>query len=915
MKLVGQCPSCHAHYQLDPEDIGHALQCECGVNLFASSTAAIDQKTVCCTDCGQVHLVQTGQSTEWVNCECGTKVLVPTVILRMPLTRDVENGGSDRSSRDSQAEIQAVGEPALKTKRKPVINCPQCSKAYEVDKSDLNQQSQCECGCVFATEVDQDRQLIALITESELQPRDDETERRSASERPASLRKKSRSWVEIFGALAVFGFLIASVIVFALRDRATTEPESVATQGAASSTSDDSSETYSVDALKEAITMAGFNRESFQESTLLRLSEPASTSNRAAASAGSSRSSGNDQSEPSEKLRLPPLAQRPLPQPNKTRERIEPVPASSQGLTFEKAYENAFAAYRETTDLKTKFGTSPNPNQSAQLRERIGVTLGLLQSAHDLGMRRGDHDKVNELRYFLTWMYYHAGCLPESAVVGGAVARWGGKDHPATKEAAMVALAATQEASATQWALPDRVGELDHMQAIIDVVQKRWPGHPQLETMRMNLATSYDAFSQYDAAVSNYKRIGKDSPHYEAAQLAAGNALWTQFRRTFAGDEELAPRAKTLLRSAREYLAVAVKPMQADAKTPSLELIQTKLTLARIDTLLGSLTQASNWLSGKPFPLTESVALSKPTRRQVAVPASVIRGIFDLQFAVRSQLDDATGAKASLQQLSKILGQKSGEEVGDKMFGVAIEFINESTANGKIDPQAVKTLDELLAPLQGKQSTLTAENRLWIGESWSQFADRAVSPALARDCFEKAAASFAAAMQSPGFDNKSRTAAQIRQTQFLRKAGRLSDALDVIEQMLQLTPNVFSLQMEAAMTIERIALDDADPEGLLHAVQGPPDSAVWGWNKLVTALHSMRFSSKGTEEHAKQLLQAQEHLVRCRWLLCQATIDPVEQSKSKASVAKILNRLMQTTSPQQQPEFGRLKQLNALLDT
>ena len=908
MSLVGQCPSCHTHYELEAEDIGHALTCECGVGLFVCEVSGFDQLSVRCPECKTDFVLDRDDAGDTVGCDCGAVVPVPTVVFRAALAESSATESGESASR-SKAE-SAAGE---KAKRTPVVRCPQCSTEYRVTREDLNVVSECECGCLFTTTLDGNRKLIANRFDGSNLNRQSETKSDEANE--ASLgRQKQRSWFGIVGTAAVLSLLIGSIVMFVRRNSG--EPSEQVSANVAPTTPGTTG-AYSPEQLADVIRSAGIRIASSNDGSLggmdVNVTANGATSNTASAD---SRSAANEGQAVSKTLRLPPLAERPLPEPVAARERIDPIAVTDRRLTFDKAYETAFAAYRAAKELKRP--TDEEGLEAMQsYREQIGKALGLLQQSHDLGMAVNDPEtaesrqaQIDELRYFMTWMYYHAGCLEEAAIFGEAVARWGDSDKPTTNEATMLALQSSQELGSTQWGIRDRVGELQRMKSLAEIISKRWPDHPQLESVWMTLAQTYDAYNHPEQAAGIYARIQESSDQYVAAQLAAGNAKWTAFRYRIGNVAEAAQLAP-LRNAARAHLVTALEALQADAKSPTPQLVQAKLTLARIDILSGEPAKAVQWLNKEPLAVTASIAVSSPRKNQIEMPKAFVRSVYEALFAAQNLLNDPKGAKAALEQMAKALGPGQAGGVGSKMTDVAFKYVRELKASKRISGAQVKTLEGLLAPIQKRKNGLSTQNRLWIAESWSEFGDKARPAALARQCYDKAAANLRAAMKDRKFPKKMRSSARLRLIQMLRHAGKKNEAMEVIEEILEKTPNIFQLQIEAANALEQMAIEEADPSRLLDSINGPDDSPIWGWSKLVTALHGVRYSDNATETNKQQLLECQFHLARGRWLLARATVDPTDQERSIASVSKMLARLVATTSEDQQPWLNRLKKLQA----
>jgi len=887
MSFVGQCPACHKTCQQTQDDLQGAWQCDCGATLFACAADLFDELSIHCVKCGADFRVGREASGQAVRCECGAESVAPTVVLRSP--------------------IQETSSLVL-AKPRAIVDCPSCRQPYRVTKTDLNRDSLCDCNCIFKVMVGPDRRLIAQTVRS------GDTAIPDCSTADAQdvvvQRKRKRSWMATLGSTVVVAFLLISTVMFLRREQGA-KPLPAPQPNARVNHAATGSQVHSAAMLASAIQAS--RHLLAPESVFGSTHEFAMTVPRRSMESTEVQQSGPSAAEPNQKLRLPPLAEPTLPQPTAARERIALVPAPYQGFTFEKTFEIAFADYRETKRAIVAAEASGDANRIASSRQRIGKTLGLLKQTHDLGMLRGGNEHIHELRYFLTWMYFHAGCLPEAAIMGEAVARWGDRDDPATKEAVMLALAALQEANATQWGIPERTGELDRMAAIADLLAKRWPQHPQLDTIWMNLAQSYESFGQSERAAQAFLRVGKSSDHFSAAQLAAGNAYWTAYRRGLPAEGE-PPQALVSLRdAARKHFSQGVNLLQVHEKKPSVGMMYAKLSLARIEMLADRPQQAETWITAKPFPMTTSIVTSKPSKTQVVMPQPFVRSVFETLFAARSASGNPAGAKAAWQQMAKLLGPGSRADMSDKLMSVTVEFLRELKTSSQITRQQITTLEGLIAPLKQKGNGLAVSDRLWLGESWSELAARASSDELARLCYDRAAAIYGEALQSKGFPQASLVSAQRRQAELLRRAGKLDAALAVTEQILATTPNVFQLQIEAAATLQQIAIEQTDTQRLIDAVSGPPDSAIWGWNRLVTTLHGVRFSPQGTDQHAAQLLRCQFHLAQCRWLIAKATVNQAEQRTLVAAVSKMLRRWLQTTSDTQEDWQDKLKQLQSLV--
>ena len=144
-------------------------------------------------------------------------------------------------------------------------------------------------------------------------------------------------------------------------------------------------------------------------------------------------------------------------------------------------------------------------------------------------------------------------------------------------------------------------------------------------------------------------------------------------------------------------------------------------------------------------------------------------------------------------------------------------------------------------------------------------------------------------------------------------AGKPGEAITVLERLLSDTPNAFALQIDAAEALQEKALAEGKPLELTKAIDGPAgksgQSPIWGWGKLVTTLHDVRYSADG-EKSKEQFLKAQFNLVYCQWMIAKATSDETERQEKRDDVSRQLKKILATTSPDSEPWFSKLKQID-----
>ncbi len=646
MSRLGQCPSCRVVYELDDDAVGQVMECPCGAALFVCDVTGFTEIPVFCTECDGQYVVDHSGCGEVVQCECGANITVPTAVLRLPVSSPGTAPTSLLSRPDQSATVAQDGASqdgvpqggaSENTEPQDIVNCPSCGQRFSTTDEDLGDEAVCSCGCVFVVGAGSDGAVTAKPKRSANKPEDDD--------QPAAkpLRRKQHvSMVSIAGLAAVALLLLISIIMFATRER-----RKVAAKGSPQATESSSSPASASVSIPEGTAIKPNSLTAVAaDSPLMSARQGTVTASQGTVSAsqgtGVNNSGGNQPSKPADPTLafLAPPSPRPLPQAKPARSLVPIIPAANRGLTFERAYAEAFAAYEATNRLKQ---AAKDSGDTDQYHEQLGLAMGLLQQTLELATKQPGNQNVNELRYLLTYLYFTAGRLPEASVLGEAVARWGDAKQPSTREAALIALAATQEANESAWGIAAAVGELDQMRVVADVIAARWPQDPQLDLIWMDLGQRYDAFGKPAGAADAFARVAKTSPHYGTAQLAAGSALWAQYRIAVADQSSAnAGDDAKVLQRAETFLSNGVAALVSQKK-PTMAIVSAKLTLARMAMLAGDLQQAESWLVNEPLSVTESISTSKSTETTAKVSEPFLRAVFETLFAIRTEQRDPAG--------------------------------------------------------------------------------------------------------------------------------------------------------------------------------------------------------------------------------------------------------------------------------
>ncbi|MGI9470450.1 MAG: hypothetical protein ACR2NZ_02880, partial [Rubripirellula sp.] len=808
MSHVGQCPSCHTRYELEAADVGHLLECGCGEVLFACNASSLPVIPVRCDSCGETYEVDGSDAGQPVECECGKTLVVPTVVFRLPIGTGEAAAAAISSANEDDEELGDEDSDAVETVG--IAN-------------DTAGNGEAAAGGIVVT------------SEDDSHPNRDQSDR-SRSSRPKGESQSKSSLATWLGVAAVVVFLLFAVGMFVMR-----EPPSKAKAKVASA---EDAGTEADSPVSNVDPPPARGAESKADPALVAEVASLGTSVTAATSVTAPVATASKQAEAKEEVRYPIMTSTlyALPKPTKAKTRVPVSTERVPRMTLNSGVPKAFDAYEATQKLQTAAESSGVAADVEAYHQSLGKTLAVIEYVHRLAMEESDQKQINSMRYLLAYLYYAAGHLPEACVLGEAVARWGDKEEPATKEAAMIALAASQELSEAQWGKSEMVGELTEMESIVSVLAKRWPDDPQLDLIWMNLAYLYEAFNYPSKAIAIYQKLAAGSPQYGDAQIASGMARWGILRRSELSDRTKFDREE--LKIARQELVRGLRKKEKDDALLTPTVVDVRLALAQMDLLLGENERAEQWLIESPPSLIESVSVNETEEAEsiVVVDEPVARQVFDVWFFIRQQAGDAEGATDVLSKMSEVV-ESSVEQVEARRMSIMKRTVDQLKTAANVTRADVEQLEKLSAKLLAEESSVPTANLLWLGESWSEIGHRARNPEVAKDCAAAAADLYGKAMLRTDFPANSEQTAQLRRIELLRRSGKVLESLKLIEEVLAKTPNVFSLQIEAAESLQQLALDSGRASDLTAAMKGPEGfSSIWGWGKLVTSLHAARWS-------------------------------------------------------------------------
>ena len=874
MHRVATCPKCRTVYELDEDDIGHLMECECGAALFACHARTLEVFNLFCVDCGIEHQVRGADVGSVVELVCGASVRVPSVVLRLPV------GGHDLAARAASewrkqemgvaVDVGGANQPARHAREND--DSSHEAKPDEAKTNDQSVHKKVESRPVSASDG-------RSTSDARLNSRSD---RSSESRRTAPSQRNLGSTLGIFAVATLF---IGAVAMYLLR-----EPPSQRRLNQTKATSQSSRsigiETRRIPEAQSSLVIAGTGLNLGSQNTGVSSLPMARVTQAPSGNvAGVSGRRGG--------YRLPPPTIYALPEKKTPRQRIAVQVWKSSFPNLQSALETAFEKYKRVQKLKEQADASNSPTDMKEYQKAIAGAIGLIEQVHELAVAKSANQEIATTRYLLAFLYLKAGMLPEAAVVGAALARWGELADPSTKEAGLIALAATQELSDLHWGDEGDLGELRQMEEIANILQSRWPDDRQNDLIWMNLGYLYEAFNQPQYAVRIYENILQSSEHYGTAVLASGMSEWNVLRQQQAAtgkaiDSEDRKRVK-------QRIAKGLRLVEQRDGELMVNHVDARLALAQIDLISGKPEMAEQWLTVEPSALLSSIRVrDDDDESKLLIDEAVARQLYDVLFHARKEMGDTKGATQAIEDLAVLVGD-SGEEMATRRITLLKSAFEKLKERGEMHNADFESAKEMSNRIMQDSSVVPTATVLWLGESWAQVGERnsSAEPSgqnkFADEAARLAAEFFDVAIKRNDFPKESLQAVQLRRIDLLRRSGEVMQSLKQIEDMLANEPNVFTLQIAAAQCLQQVAVKYERSSDLVAAIEGPSGfSPIWGWGKLVTTLHATRYSASATPRHTEQLALAQYNLFWCRYQLAFQIKDPEEKQRQLTAVEKSL---------------------------
>jgi tetratricopeptide (TPR) repeat protein len=503
-----------------------------------------------------------------------------------------------------------------------------------------------------------------------------------------------------------------------------------------------------------------------------------------------------------------------------------------------------------------------------------------------------DPKQLNEVRYFLCWLYWEAEDFYRAAVLGEFLARRF-PDHPAASSAAKISMAAFEQlynrAVASGGGKENTDFEARRMAEMADFIVRRWPGTPDADIafgVLVSYAIRNDQIGQAEKLLA--EASAESRPRLE---LQLGNAMWSRYldlaqpgrSADAAALGKIKQTAEKYLRSGRKAEQDADEVSDA-AATGALYLAQILLSDGKYDEAIelledkksGPLTLASSnhRVASRAAYVVE--AYKAALRAYVSANPPQEKKTLQTLEKLEAAVQDASNGRAAEEQLTRIY---IGMGVG---LQKQIDALRQSGQEQQAELVAT-AFGQFLDRIQARQDTLNWPTRVWLAQTYYQMGDGEAVNRLppgakpltrqSRDYLLKARDAYRKLLDEAAQDPKlapketSLLAARMQLAECYRALGQYKEASEAIVSILKEKEASLVAQRAAAYAYQGRGQEDA--RYLEQAIYGGDrapsgQNVVWGWLKISQVTGR---TGKDNQQFRDAFFEARLNIARCRYLI------------------------------------------------
>ncbi|HEY3395335.1 MAG TPA: hypothetical protein VGK58_21720, partial [Lacipirellulaceae bacterium] len=542
-----------------------------------------------------------------------------------------------------------------------------------------------------------------------------------------------------------------------------------------------------------------------------------------------------------------------------------------------------------------------------------------------------DPKLVNEVRYFLCWLYWEAEDYYRAAVLGEFIARRY-PDHPAASSAAKLSMASFEQLySKAAAAGGDNAAtefEARRMAGMAEFITRRWPGTDDADAA-FNVLVSFAIRS--DRIEEAEKLLGSASEQSRPRlALQLGNAMWIRYLELARASGASRPDEATLTKlkqSAVEYMRDGFEASRAAGSVSEtvaaagLYLVQALLSDEEYD-------DAIKLLEDKEV---GPLALVNQGHLVASRPAFVVE---TYKAALRAyvlvsppQDEKAVAMMKALEEAVQTSGAEGGaaEQLTRIYVGLGIELQKQITAmresgRGRQAERIAAAFAQFLDRIAARQTEADWPTRVWLARTYydlgtaqragpsarqsspqaSASANGASSPikpptgaardylVKARDAYQKLLEAGAKAPKLPPSDT-AMLAARVQLGECERALGQYKQALDIFSAVLKEKESSLAVQRAAAYAYqERGQVEDAKwLERAIHGgyrLRSTGQNRIWGWVKISNVAAR---AARTDQKYRDTFFEARFNIAKCRYLAAMKQSGAARQrdlAKAKQSI-------------------------------